>query len=27
VADLAAIDAIFARYNAVMMPPGWLEDD
>jgi aryl-alcohol dehydrogenase-like predicted oxidoreductase len=26
-ADMAAIDAIFVRYNAVTMPPGWLEDD
>jgi aryl-alcohol dehydrogenase-like predicted oxidoreductase len=26
-ADMAAIDAIFARHNAVTMPPGWLEDD
>jgi aryl-alcohol dehydrogenase-like predicted oxidoreductase len=25
-ADMAAIDAIFARHNAVTMPPGWLED-
>jgi aryl-alcohol dehydrogenase-like predicted oxidoreductase len=26
-ADMAAIDAIFARHGAVTMPPGWLEDD
>jgi aryl-alcohol dehydrogenase-like predicted oxidoreductase len=26
-ADIAAIDAIFARHSAVTMPPGWLEDD
>ena len=25
-ADMAAIDAIFARHNAVTMPAGWLED-
>src|SRR5215831_5332159 len=25
--DMATIDAIFARHNAVTMPPGWLEDD
>jgi aryl-alcohol dehydrogenase-like predicted oxidoreductase len=25
-ADMAAIDAIFARYGAVTLPPGWLED-
>jgi hypothetical protein len=26
-ADMAAIDAIFARQSVVTMPPGWLEDD
>jgi aryl-alcohol dehydrogenase-like predicted oxidoreductase len=26
-ADMAAIDAIFARHDAVAVPPGWLEDD
>jgi aryl-alcohol dehydrogenase-like predicted oxidoreductase len=26
-ADMAAIDAIFARHGAVTTPPGWLEDD
>ena len=26
-ADMVAIDAIFARHNAVTMPAGWLEDD
>jgi len=26
-ADMAAIDAIFARHGAVTVPPGWLEDD
>jgi aryl-alcohol dehydrogenase-like predicted oxidoreductase len=26
-ADMAAIDAIFARHNVVTMPPGWLEDE
>src|SRR6266567_160386 len=26
-ADMAAIDAIFARHNAVTMPAGWLEDE
>jgi len=26
-ADMATFDAIFARHNAVTMPPGWLEDD
>ena len=25
-ADMAAIDAIFARHSAVTVPPGWLED-
>jgi aryl-alcohol dehydrogenase-like predicted oxidoreductase len=25
-ADMAAIDAIFARHGAVTVPPGWLED-
>ncbi len=25
-ADMAAIDTIFARHNAVTMPAGWLED-
>jgi aryl-alcohol dehydrogenase-like predicted oxidoreductase len=25
-ADMATIDAIFARHNAVTMPAGWLED-
>ncbi len=25
-ADMAAVDAIFARHGAVTMPPGWLED-
>jgi aryl-alcohol dehydrogenase-like predicted oxidoreductase len=26
-ADMAAIDAIFARHGAVTVPPGWLEDE
>jgi aryl-alcohol dehydrogenase-like predicted oxidoreductase len=26
-ADMAAIDAIFARHGAVTTPPGWLEDE
>src|SRR2546426_7147047 len=26
-ADVAAIDATFARHNVVTMPPGWLEDE
>jgi aryl-alcohol dehydrogenase-like predicted oxidoreductase len=26
-ADMAAIDAIFARHGAMTTPPGWLEDD
>jgi len=26
-ADMAAIDAIFARHNVVTMPPGWLENE
>ena len=25
-ADLAEVDAIFARHGAVTLPPGWLED-
>ena len=26
-ADMAAIDAVFARHGAVTVPPGWLEDE
>src|SRR5207302_2861377 len=26
-ADMAAVDAIFARHGAMTMPPGWLEDE
>jgi hypothetical protein len=26
-ADMAAIDAMFARHSAVTVPPGWLEDE
>jgi diketogulonate reductase-like aldo/keto reductase len=26
-ADMAEIDAIFARNDVVTEPPGWLEDD
>jgi aryl-alcohol dehydrogenase-like predicted oxidoreductase len=26
-ADMAEIDAILARYGAVTVPPGWLEDE
>jgi aryl-alcohol dehydrogenase-like predicted oxidoreductase len=26
-ADMAAVDAIFARHGALTMPPGWLEDE
>jgi diketogulonate reductase-like aldo/keto reductase len=25
-ADMAEIDAFFARHGAVIVPPGWLED-
>ena len=26
-ADMAAVDAIFARNDVVTEPPGWLEDE